>query len=233
MAPNRASNLVPKLRLGNLRHAGDCPNSPAGKMGLSPSSTETAGPCPDFEAWKDAVRRGEVFITSGPAIRLTVNGAGPGGTVRLPEEGGQVIVQAELASPRPLETLEVVHGGEPIAATVRREKDARVHRLRIIRQLEIRESTWLAARGVGVVKKALLAETGIEQHTIAHTAAIRVLVGDEPITSPDDARFLLEHLKRQKEIYRTEAKYSTDQQRDRMMQLFDRAIAEIEPQANE
>jgi hypothetical protein len=185
------------------------------------------GPKRDFKSWTEALKRGEVFVTSGPMIRLTVNGTGPGGTVRLSAGGGEVHLEAELAGPRPLQTLELVRSGEVIASKVHRQKDGKIHRWRIQERFSIEKSSWLAARGTGVAKRELEKQTGIRQNTVAHTAAVRVLVGDGPIASPDDVEFLAEHLSAQREYYRTKANFERDEHRKRVLGLFDTAIAEL------
>ncbi|MGH8020394.1 MAG: CehA/McbA family metallohydrolase, partial [Opitutaceae bacterium] len=149
----------------------------------------------DFDAFKAAIASGATFVSSGPMIALTVEGAGPGGVVRLPAGGGEVGIEAELSSPRELETFEIVHHGEVIPMEVTRNRDGPVNRWRIHGRLKIARSGWLAARGSGELKQALLVEMRVRQHTFAHTAPVRVLVGEEPVVSAEDARVLIERLR--------------------------------------
>ncbi|MDA2928373.1 CehA/McbA family metallohydrolase [Acidobacteria bacterium AH-259-O06] len=190
------------------------------------------GPKQDFPSWKEAVRRGEVFISSGPIIKFAAGGAEPGGVIQLPAVGGDVLLEAELASPRHLQALEIVHNGTVVTAPIRKTNDGPIHRWRIRQRLRITESSWLAARGVGAAKRALEEHTTFKRNAIAHTAAIRVLVGDQPIRSSQDAKILLRQLRDQQEYYRTQAKYEQTEHRTRFLQLFDSAIAEIKRQAN-
>ena len=187
----------------------------------------------DFESFKAAVRRGETFISCGPMIRLWVDGVGPGGTVRLAAGGGEVLLEAELSSPRALKKFEVLHNARPLEAEILRAKDGRVNRWRIRRRVRIDRSGWLAAWGGGILKEALKRDAQIVQNTVAHTAAVRVLVGDEPITSAADARFLIDRLTNQIEYYRTRAKYEKPEDQERALGLFESAIEKLSGQVDQ
>jgi hypothetical protein len=181
-----------------------------------------------FDAWKQAVRRGEVFVTSGPMIQLDVDGAGPGGVVRLPPEGGEITINAELASPRPLNTLEVVSMGQPISIEVKRTHSNGVHRLNVKQTWAITHSCWLAARGTGGPKTAVEQGLGIKQNVMAHTGVVRVLVGNEPIRSKAAVEQLRKQLSLQQEYYRTQATYEEPEHRIQFVKLFEQALKKLE-----
>jgi hypothetical protein len=63
---------------------------------------------------------------------------------------------------------------------------------------------------------------------VAHTAAVRVIVGGKPIHSSKSATQLVDRLKKQREYYRTKARYREAADRLRMQELFEKAIAELE-----
>jgi hypothetical protein len=182
-----------------------------------------------FDAWKRAVRAGEVFITSGPLIEFQVDGKGPGSTVSLPSGGGVIEVVAELSTPRRPKSLQIVQNGRGLEAEVARDDARGIHRWTIRKRIRIDDSCWLAARGEGVSKAALERRTGIQQNTIAHTAAIRVLVGDQTIVSPQDSKRLVDSLKAQREFYCEHGRYERDEHRDRVLELFDLAIDKLNP----
>jgi len=182
----------------------------------------------DFGGWTDAVRQGRVFTTSGPTISLTVNDAGLGETIRLPPRGGAVTVTAELAGPRPLRSLDVLLCGKPLEARIEDIGQDGIARHRLTATVPIKRSSWIAARGFGVRKEALSRGCQIEQTTHAHTAAIPVLVGDQPIWSADDARRLRERLAEQKTFFQASGNYEQESHREEMLDIFDRAIRELE-----
>lgn len=184
----------------------------------------------DFAAWKSAVHRGEVFITSGPLIRFAANGIGPGGRIEVPESGGVIRVDAELASSQSLESFELIVNGKAVPAEVTKETDNEIQRWRIQHDLNISESSWIAVRGSGVPMVALDKMLGLNQRAIAHSAAIRVEVGGRSITSREGATTLIKQLAEQKEFYRVQGKYEKSQHRDHVIGLFDQAISKLKLQ---
>jgi hypothetical protein len=166
--------------------------------------------------WNRAVRRGEVFVTSGPIIRLSVNGTSPGGTVNLPAEGGEVAVEAELSSPLEMKSLEVVKNGKMVAA-----HGPGRDRLVVRQKLPIATSCWIAAKGEGAHIAAM------DRDAVAHTAAVQVIVGGQPIWSPEVATSLIAELEKQKEFYATKGSYALPAHRQEALRVFDQAIARL------
>lgn len=181
-----------------------------------------------FDAWKQAVRRGEVFVTSGPLIRLDVSGVGPGGVIQLPPQGGDVTISAELLSPRAVVSLEVVRMGKPISSETRPSNHDGVQRLAVKKKLTITESCWLAARGTGGPKTAIERGLRIQQSEIAHTGVIQVLVGKQPIRSQEEIDNLKRQLVSQQEYYRTAANYEKPEHRLRFVELFEQALQRLD-----
>lgn len=182
----------------------------------------------DFEHWKQAVRRGEVFVTSGPIIDVQVNGEGPGGIVRLPVDGGKVSIRAELSSPRLLKTLEVVQLGRTLELIPEKNRIDLIHRWTIETELTIGESCWVAARGLGGAKIAVERGLKIQQPEMAHTGVIQILVGERPIRDPEAVQALRRQLSQQKEYYRTRAIFEKQQHRSEFIELFDQAIGKLD-----
>jgi len=182
----------------------------------------------DFDSWKAAVARGEVIISSGPLIEFTINGVGPGGTIRLPAGGGEVDMEAELASPRTLRDLEIVQNSQVVPMLLRRVKDNDIQRLQIRQRLRVETSCWLAARGVGEPKQALASAVRNNQDTIAHTAAVQVIVGDQPIMSQLDVEQLRRQLIAQHEYYRSEGRFERAEHRARFLEQLDKAMKDLE-----
>jgi len=179
----------------------------------------------DFASWKAAVKRGEVWITSGPQIRISVDGAEPGDTIRLPATGGSVTVTAELAGLRPLTALELVRDGAVVGQVTEESVDGPIHRLWLRRGLRFEESGWIAARGRGGLKAALARSGRVRLPALAHTGAVRVLVGDRPIRSPADAALLAARLEADRDFYRRRGRFQRQEHRARFLKGFDRGLA--------
>jgi hypothetical protein len=181
-----------------------------------------------FDAWVAGLRRGEVFVTSGPLIRLTVNGLPAGSVIQLPAQGGEVEVLAQLSSPRRLESLEVVQMGKPILYQPAQSQQDGITTYSIRKRFSIKESCWVAARGTGGPKAAIEKGLGIEQSEIAHTGAIQILVGNNPIRSTSDTEILRARLVEQQEFYRSEGRYEQAEDRLRFIRLFEDAIEKLD-----
>jgi hypothetical protein len=175
----------------------------------------------DFASFKAAKRAGRAFITEGPLIELTVDGKGPGETVRLPASGGNVTVRATLRSPQPLQGFQLIRGGRPVDTEIRRARDGAIDAWTIEQRIEFKESGWLAAAGNGV----RIAAQGFDAR--AHTSAVRVLVGERPIRSPEDLSHLREAITRLRDFYRAEGRYLTEADRAHMSDVFERALVRL------
>jgi len=187
----------------------------------------------DFDSWKRAVSAGQVFVTSGPILSLNVNGVGPGNVVHLPASGGEVMIDAEIATPIGLRSFELLRMGDPVAVNVQKTNDGTLSRWRIHKRLQVRKSCWLAARGEGLSIESIRAavrqkESWFKSDAVAHSAAIRVIVGDQPIRSHEDADHLTLMLQRQQAYYRTSGRYAQGEHRLRVLDLIEQAIAELE-----
>lgn len=191
------------------------------------------GGATDFESWRSAVARGEVWISSGPKIELSVDGVGPGGTVRLPEGGGTVVVTAKLVSPRPLVRLEIVSDGIVVDQAPHQHVGANLHTMALQTELRIGRSTWIAARGQGPPIPALARWAQISVPALAHTAAVAVLVGGRPIRSADDAAALALHLQGDREYYRLHGRFHDRAQARHFLAGFDQGLAILDRRKSE
>ncbi len=167
--------------------------------------------------WRAAVRRGDVFVTSGPAVLLSVNGESPGATVRLPAGGGEVSVEAQLASPRKLEALELVVNGKVRARLQHARAAGRANQIVLREKLRFNRGGWIAARGWGGPID------GIGKQEVAHTGAVRVLAGEQPIRDEATAAELRKRLGEQKAFYSEHGAYPDEASRARMLRRFDEA----------
>ena len=143
-----------------------------------------------YENWCKNLRLGRTFLSGGPLLRFTVDGAEIGDTVTLSGNGGTVEVEAEAESIFPVHSLQIVQEGRVVAST---EEPAGARRLHLRAQLKIDRHTWLAARagGPGYVQ-ALPHHDGWQRGVMAHTSPIYVAVG-EPwwMFSAETAQYML------------------------------------------
>ena len=137
-----------------------------------------------YENWMTAVKAGNTFVTVGPLAQLTVEGAAPGGAIRLPAGGGTVNVAWKVESVGlPIDQVEIVVGGltaEEVTAGKALTAEGNA-------TLRIHESTWVALRVRGSYR-------GKADEIAAHTSAVQILVDDRPLFSPKDAGAVLNQI---------------------------------------
>ncbi len=137
------------------------------------------GPSP--EAWAAAVRAGRTFATSGPLIRLEVEGAEPGGVITLPAGGGRLEVRATVRAAQPvISALEVIVNGRVVAAT---EAPAGTTELAVAELVAVDGGAWVAARS----RSRHELQSAFTSSMAAHTSPVYVEVPDRPLFVPDDA----------------------------------------------
>lgn len=123
------------------------------------------------DAWFDAFRAGRLYVTNGPLLEVTANGATLGAELHV-EPGAPVEVVAE-ASLNPdldrLDRLELVVHGEVVAVEPAAGRD----RVRLRTTVTADRSLWLAVRAFGERQ-----EPG--NLTIAHSAPVYVIVAGRP-----------------------------------------------------
>jgi hypothetical protein len=100
-----------------------------------------------YDAWKQAVRAGRTFSSTGPLIDMRVDGQEIGDTIKMRAGGATVEVQAVAESFWPLGKLEVVFNGQVVAST-HASKGAK--RLEVNERVAVTGTGWLAARCSGL-----------------------------------------------------------------------------------
>lgn len=118
------------------------------------------GPKFDVDAWFQAVRTGNTFVTTGPLLEFTVNGRIPGSDIRA-KLGDELRIKARALGHAVLPRyLEVVSQGDVVRAALPSTDQREVE---IEFSIPVKRSVWFAARSFG-----------------AHTSPVYVHVGDSP-----------------------------------------------------
>jgi hypothetical protein len=131
----------------------------------------------DADAWYAAFRAGRVFVTNGPMLDFTINGADMGQEVRV-SRGARLDVAA-VAQLNPdidkLGRLELIVHGDVVAT----ERSAGGDRLEMRQSITAERSMWVAARALGAREVEPMGQVNT-LGAIAHSAPIYVIVDDEP-----------------------------------------------------
>jgi hypothetical protein len=136
-----------------------------------------------YDAWMDAVRAGDTFVTYGPLLEFTVDGRAPGARIEMTGTGGTVDVVWEAASVTvPMSKVELMVNGEVRESrTVAPARDSGHWTVRLER------SSWLAllVRGHYPDKPEIIA---------AHSSPVMVKVDGSPFFSALDAVTILDQI---------------------------------------
>lgn len=129
-----------------------------------------------YDAWCGAVRAGRTFLSSGPIIGFSADGASIGDTITLPGPGS-VTVHAWAESIFPIHTLQIVQEGRVVAAT----DDANgARRLELDVSIPVDQHSWLAVRCGGPgYHSMLLHHDEWRRGIFAHSSPIYVACGGE------------------------------------------------------
>lgn len=143
-----------------------------------------------YESWCRNMAAGRTILSGGPLLDFTVEGARVGDTLRLPAGGGTVEVVARAQSAIPIHRLEIVQDGRVVESTTA-ASGARELTLRA--RVTVGEHSWLAARTGGPALAGSLPHHDVWQRGVfAHTSPVYVACGgDWQRFSPETAQYML------------------------------------------
>jgi len=130
-----------------------------------------------YDAWRNALRAGHTFVTSGPIVELNVNGAIPGDEINI-EKGTSLKISATAYGhyrQLPLESLEIVSHGNVLGVVRPNNQQQSTDQLTIEIEYPAEQGTWIAARVRG------------KQGQAAHTTPVYVSVNGSGFHNPETA----------------------------------------------
>ena len=136
-----------------------------------------------YDAWKDAVRRAETFVSYGPLLEFSVDGAPMGGRILLPAGGGTLDVTWQVASVTvPLSRVELVVNGEIRQSAPVGPEEGSGHW-----SVRVEHSAWLAllVRGHYPDQPEIIT---------AHSSPVMAQVAGSPLLAAADAVTILEQI---------------------------------------
>jgi hypothetical protein len=130
----------------------------------------------DIDDWYDAFEGGRTFVTNGPLLELTVNGAGMGRELRVPRGTKLTVAAAAKLNPDvdSLDRLELVVHGDILDTASAGGSDT----VSLQQEIVAERSMWIAVRAYGGRQEA-------RNTTIAHSAPVYVVVDGEPTWKRD------------------------------------------------
>jgi hypothetical protein len=175
------------------------------------------GPLTTQKYW-DGFKAGRSFVTNGPMAFFEVEGREPGADIHL-DSPKAVAARLEVQWNRPIQKVEIVFNGEPIAAWAFPEPTlAHTDEL----DLEIPNSGWLAARVMG---------EGIENGSsirFAHTSPIYITIPGHPADPRADAAYYVKWLRHQIEWNSQDDGFEREEHRREVETQLKQALAVYE-----
>ena len=129
-----------------------------------------------YASWCRNLRLGRTFLSGGPLLEFSVDGAEIGDTVRLPAGGGTLSLAASAGSILPIHTLQIVHNGEVVAQT---DEPGGTRKLTLRAEVPVDRHGWLCARVGGPSYEPVAHHDVWARGVFAHTSPIYVAVADE------------------------------------------------------
>ncbi len=137
----------------------------------------------DFEAWKDAIRSGQTFVTYGPLMEFSVEGKPSGTRLKLGATGGTLDVEWRVASVTvPMSQVQLVVNGE-----IRESKTVHSSEDQGHWSVKVPKSSWIAllVRGHYSDRPEIIA---------AHSSPVMAEVEGSPFFSAADSLSILEQI---------------------------------------
>jgi hypothetical protein len=142
-----------------------------------------------YGSWCRNLTLGRTFLSGGPLLEFSVDGARVGDTVRLPDGGGSVEVSATARSVLPVHTLQIVQNGEVVAQT---DEPRGARELRLRTTLRIGGHSWVCARVSGPDYEPLAHHDTWSRGVFAHTSPIYIACGGEwAMADPAGLQYML------------------------------------------
>lgn len=173
------------------------------------------------ESWLAALRAGRTFITNGPLLELNVDNARIGDTLEL-SQPGRVTVAASAIGRSNFEKLEIVHNGVVVASESAAAMSG--HFLaKLQTTIPVSEPGWWAARITTSNKN----EYG--RRLFGHTSAVYLRLQGRSIRRPADVAFLRREVEAAQATIAEKAEFATDEQRQKVLGLYDAALKKLGP----
>jgi hypothetical protein len=199
----------------------------------------------NYQAWIDALNRGNTFVSNSPFLIFHANNKNPGEEINISKEK-TVTISAEMWSQLPVDRLEIIANGVVIAE---KNIEAGQHHAKL--EIEYKpdgKSVWIAARvhqynqedtrsGVSFYQRrdfgggsTLLNKyygTMRPETAFAHTSPIYVMVDSKPIHSREDAEYYIKYLENSISWLEKSGRFPSDQAKQEALRAFKKGINEF------
>ncbi|HIF12246.1 MAG TPA: hypothetical protein EYQ82_04415 [Dehalococcoidia bacterium] len=169
-----------------------------------------------YDDWLAGIKRGETFITNGPAISISVDGSPPGSTVQV-STGGMTHVKLDWSSHYAVDTIEIVQDGSVVKRVSTDVSNATAGSLEA--DIQIGADGWIAAR-LGSTQRDSFA-----QALWAHTSAVYIDTGGKKSDAQAaSAALFVRDIEDSMAWVKTKGRFYTDAQRAEVVDLFGQGL---------
>ena len=137
-----------------------------------------------YDGWLEAYRKGRSFATNGPLLKFRVNGREAGEEIRWKTGSLPLQVEAEAVSHVPMTRMDLIVNGK-VAASQKAGEGGKL--IRLTRELEISDSSWVAVRVYGEPHKLIPNDVAL----YAHSSPVYCYRGNRRIAVRESAAFLI------------------------------------------
>lgn len=167
----------------------------------------------EYDRWLSNLRVGRSFITNGPSLMIRVNDSGPGANLTL-DPGARVEVSVSWISHYPLNRVEIIQDGQIVETRFYPEGSSTGE---INSTLPVPGNSWIAARCGSDARDSFF-------HAIyAHTSPVYIRTGRTSEHQVLSSQSFLRALEHSLEWIGRTARFTTDEQRAEVVDLFQRA----------
>ena len=138
-----------------------------------------------YDGWLEAYRKGRSFATNGPLLKFRVNGREAGEEIRWKTGSLPLQVEAEAVSHVPMTRMDLIVNGK-VAASQEAGEGGKL--IRLTRELEISDSSWVAVRVYGEPHKLIPNDVAL----YAHSSPVYCYRGNRRIAVRESAAFLIQ-----------------------------------------
>jgi hypothetical protein len=183
--------------------------------------TSLEGPL-NYDGWIETIRRGASFVTNGPMVELTVDGAGPGSEIEASTPRA-LWVRAEANSQLPFERLEIIVNGRVVRSALASSSGRRA---RLVFELPLKGPAWVAARALGSHHREIMYYGHPEwaHPVVGHTNPVWVHSGGERLVVRESAEFLLDRVLKLEAWASEEAYFGDEARRQEALATIRRGI---------
>lgn len=166
-----------------------------------------------YDSWLKAYREGRSFATNGPLLKFRVNGKEAGEEIHWKTGSLPLKIEAEAVSHVPMTRMDLIVNGK-VAASQEAGEGGKL--VRLMRELEISDSSWVAVRVHGKSHKLIPNDVAL----YAHSSPVYCYRGNRRIAVRESAAFLIRQIDQLIHRLETRGVFREAADKEAMMEWF-------------